>query len=140
MVNYVYGDLWNSECHVLVNTVNCVGVMGKGLALGFRERFPEMYEEYRLLCGFGKIRPGRLWVWKSPVVWVVNFPTKDHWRDRSQLDWIESGLQQLSKCPEGPVGMTFPGCGNGGLSKADVRPLIDKYLGPSPVEFRVYEY
>lgn len=140
MVSYVYGSIFDSGCPVLVNTVNCVGVMGRGLALGFKQEFPEMFEEYRELCCLKKIQPGKLWVWRSGLVTVVNFPTKDHWRHPSKMEWIDVGLQLLAKCPEGPVAMPYPGCGFGGLRREDVRPLIDQYLGGHPVEFRVFQH
>lgn len=90
------GDLFTSKAQTLVNTVNCVGVMGKGIALGFRQRFPEMHSEYVRLCELGQVQLGRPYLW-APLLppWVLNFPTKDHWRENSSLDAIIEGLVYL---------------------------------------------
>src|SRR5262249_54858216 len=91
------GDLFESDAQTLVNTVNTVGVMGKGIALGFKQRFPAMYEEYRALCNAGEVRLGRPYIW-APMVGksVVNFPTKEHWRSQSRLSDIVQGLRYLA--------------------------------------------
>ena len=118
----------------IVNNVNCVGVMGKGLALQIKLKFPKAFENYRLTCERGNLRPGEVHI--SPSLGpptIIHAATKDHWRNPSQIHWIESCLI----CLEGVFGysqyrrvaMTHLGCGLGGLSRKKVRPLIDKYLG-----------
>lgn len=151
-VELVEGDMFESGAEALVNTVNCVGVMGKGLALEFKRRFPNMFRTYALACKCGEVRVGRMCVVDvhgesadrphSPGLqddWtplftnrVVNFPTKENWRNPSKLEYIESGLDDLRRCI---VNMKFKsiavpalGCQNGGLDWDVVRPLIEKKL------------
>src|SRR5262245_40775807 len=96
-INVKVGNLFESRAKTLVNTVNCVGVMGKGIALGFKERFPEMYEDYRRRCERKEVKLGRPYLYKGPVhPWILNFPTKNHWRDVSRISDIAEGLEHLS--------------------------------------------
>src|SRR5438128_9567908 len=98
MVRTLIGDLFQSQAQTLVNTVNCVGVMGKGVALEYKKRFPDMYADYVARCAAGQVRLGepylfrRLW-----PPWILNFPTKDHWRSVSRLADIVRGLEHLQK-------------------------------------------
>lgn len=137
---------------MLVNTVNCVGVMGKGLALEFKQRYPGMFLEYRKRCNAGMVRPGFLDVHliKPPIPtsnWrraILNFPTKRHWRDSSRLDDIQAGLQKLPSTVlnYGCNSIAIPplGCGLGGLNWDDVRPLIIEAFDPYPaIEVQLYE-
>src|SRR5512132_2313165 len=91
------GDLFESEAQTLVNTVNTVGVMGKGIALGFKERFPDMYADYRARCERGEVQLGHPYLY-APIVppWIINFPTKEHWRAQSRLADITEGLRYLA--------------------------------------------
>jgi O-acetyl-ADP-ribose deacetylase (regulator of RNase III) len=143
MLQFVSGDLFASKAQTLVNTVNCAGVMGKGVALAFKKRYPNMYEEYRRQCEQGEIRPGVLKLFKDTHPWVLNFPTKRHWRARSRLDDIEAGLKVLRENYKdwGVTSLAMPalGCGHGGLDWSDVRPLIERYLGDVDIEIEVYE-
>ena len=84
MIKYVEGDIFNSPAQVLVNTVNTVGVMGKGIALGFKKRYPEMFSKYRVACEKKKLTIGRLMIWYGADHWVLLFPTKEHWRNPSK--------------------------------------------------------
>ena len=93
MITYVIGDLFHSPAKVLVNTVNVVGVMGKGIAKDFKTIFPEMFQEYQALCEKKKIDTGKLHLWRGPHKWVLNFPTKTLWRYPSKPEYIESGLK-----------------------------------------------
>lgn len=143
MITYVTGDLFLSPAQVLVNTVNTVGVMGKGVAYEFKRIFPEMFEQYRELCETGKLRVGELWLYKSPNKWVLNFPTKKHWRSPSQPGYIEAGLQRFTQIYSawGIHSIAFPplGCGNGELDFAtQVAPLMVKYLGNLPIHVFIY--
>lgn len=133
MLRYVNSDLFTSPAKVLVNTVNVVGVMGKGVALEFKKRYPVMYEEYRDLCLGGKLNVGQLWLWQGPERWVLNFPTKKHWRNPSKQEYIEAGLRTFVRGYQarGIDSISFPllGCGNGQLDfGTQVRPLMEKYL------------
>ena len=103
MVIVKIGDLFDSDAQTLVNTVNCVGVMGKGVALEFKNRFPDMHEDYVARCNAGQVRLGRPYLYRSLVPpWVLNFPTKDHWRSVSRLQDIQEGLALISTVPNSP--------------------------------------
>ena len=143
MILYVQGDLFQSPAQVLVNTVNTVGVMGKGVALQFKRHFPEMYGKYRELCEKGDFNVGSLWLYKSPNKWVLNFPTKRHWRQPSRIEDVESGLRKFVETYSsmGIHSIAFPplGCGNGQLDfRSQVQPLMEKHLQTLPIEVFVY--
>jgi O-acetyl-ADP-ribose deacetylase (regulator of RNase III) len=91
MLTYLYTSLFDSPAQTLVNTVNTVGVMGKGVAKTFRERYPAMFKEYKKLCDGGALTIGSLHLWKSDDRWVLNFPTKTTWRLPSKLEYIQQG-------------------------------------------------
>lgn len=143
MILYVKGNLFQSPAQVLVNTVNTVGVMGKGIALDFKHLFPEMYQQYRELCERKQFKIGMLWLYKSPNKWVLNFPTKEHWRHPSRVEYVEAGLQKFvdSYTNLGIHSIAFPplGCGNGQLDfETQVKPLMEKYLRNLPIEVFIY--
>jgi O-acetyl-ADP-ribose deacetylase (regulator of RNase III) len=142
MLTYVYASLFDSPAQTLVNTVNTVGVMGKGVAKAFRERYPAMYLEYRKLCDRGDLTIGNLHLWKSDDRWILNFPTKTTWRLPSRLEYIEKGLDTFVKNHEdmGIVSASFPplGCGNGNLDWRDVRPLMERYLNKINIPIYVH--
>ncbi|WAB90343.1 macro domain-containing protein [Pseudomonas citronellolis] len=148
MIKFVSGDFFDFEADIRVNTVNCVGVMGAGVALAFKKRYPSMFADYVEQCKSGWIRPGKPSVWHSSDtlledITIVNFPTKDDWRKPSEYSYVESGLQWLSSYLKGKEGkiVTLPalGCGHGGLEWTKVKELIEKYLGNSPAEILVFE-
>lgn len=93
MITYLKGDIFSSPAQVLVNTVNTVGVMGKGVALEFKKRYPAMFKSYERVCDEKQLEIGKLLLWKGPEKWVLMFPTKKHWRSPSKLEYIEAGLQ-----------------------------------------------
>lgn len=98
MVQLVKGNLFDSQAQTLVNTVNCVGVMGKGIALEFKKRFPEMYDDYARRCAAGEVRLGEPYLFRRPVLpWILNFPTKGHWRSVARLSDIVRGLEYLTR-------------------------------------------
>lgn len=143
MILYVEGDLFQSPAQVLVNTVNTVGVMGRGIALEFKRLFPEMYAQYRDLCERGQFAIGQLWLYKTERKWVLNFPTKQHWREPSRLEYIEKGLQKFYDTYRSLNihSIAFPalGCGNGQLDfEAQVQPLMERYLRSLPIEVFIY--
>jgi O-acetyl-ADP-ribose deacetylase (regulator of RNase III) len=127
------GDLFNSASQTLVNTVNCVGVMGKGVALGFKQRFPDMFQEYVRLCEAGRVKIGQPYLYKQLAgPWVLNFPTKDHWRSVSKLSDIVDGLNFLERHYNewGITSLAVPplGCGQGGLEWRVVGPTLYRHL------------
>ncbi|SEO08074.1 O-acetyl-ADP-ribose deacetylase (regulator of RNase III), contains Macro domain [Mucilaginibacter gossypiicola] len=148
MIMYLKGNLLEDEAEALVNTVNCVGVMGKGIALAFRHAFPDNYLLYRAACVAGELQVGKLWVVSDFNLIcgqkvIINLPTKKHWRNPSQYGWVEAGLQALAgylqSNPVGSLAMPAPGCGNGGLAWSKVKPLVERYLSGLDMEIRVYE-
>jgi len=126
------GDLLKETTDAIVNTVNCVGVMGKGIALQFKQRWPKNFKEYEAASKRKEIKPGKMFVydlgeWEKPR-YIINFPTKVHWRGDSKLEYVEDGLRDLVKQVKrlGIKSISLPplGCGNGGLDWDDVRELI----------------
>jgi O-acetyl-ADP-ribose deacetylase (regulator of RNase III) len=131
------GDLLRQEVDAIINTVNCVGVMGKGIALQFKNKWPENFKHYEKACKAGEVRPGKMLVHELGRLggkpnFIINFPTKDHWRGKSQLSFIEEGLDDLVRVirEHGITSIAMPplGCGNGGLNWSVVRPLIERKL------------
>jgi len=138
VLTYETGDLFQSPAQVLVNAVNTVGVMGRGIALAFKRLYPEMFEVYRGLCANGQFDVGQLWLYKTTGKWVLNFPTKRDWRHKSRLDYIELGLQKFvgAYAQKGIQSIAFPllGCGSGGLDwESQVRPLMEQHLKDLPI-------
>jgi len=137
-------ELFGSNKQVIVNTVNCVGVMGKGLALEFKNRYPAMFQDYKKRCKKNQVELGKPYLWKSNVgsQWILNFPTKGHWRNKSSIASIESGLTYLAAHAKdwGIESLAFPalGCGCGGLNWAEVRPLIVRHLEPLGIPIDIY--
>lgn len=143
MVTFVKGDIFKSSAQVLTNTVNCVGVMGKGVALEFKNRYPKMFGDYKAKCDQGEVKPGQPYLWEDDSVQILNFPTKRSWRDNSLLQDIEDGLKHLAGSYEQmgiqSIAMPALGCGLGGLKWSEVQPLIVKHLGALP-DLDVYVY
>lgn len=138
MLSLIYrtGDLLQAPAQALVNPVNTVGVMGKGLAAQFKWAFPDNFRAYADACRVGAVRVGSMFVYTTGLhgpKWIINFPTKDHWRDYSRFEWIELGLQDLASIIQrnkiGSVAVPALGCGNGGLDWRLVKPRIESALG-----------
>lgn len=125
------GSIFDSDAEAIVNAVNCVGVMGAGLAKAFKEKFPHMNEQYMLKCSRGILRPGKVdvYVVDSSPKYIINFPTKDDWRDPSELDYIYTGRTALTLAVNeweiNSVAIPALGCGLGGLSWLEVRPVLE---------------
>ena len=140
MIEIGEGNLLEADVEALVNTVNCVGVMGKGIALQFKQAFPENYRAYARACRDGEVEPGRMFVFHTGLMtnprMIINFPTKRHWRGRSCMEDIESGLAALVEvlCTSGVRSIGIPplGCGNGGLAWSEVCPRIECALEQAP--------
>lgn len=145
MIQYINGNLFTSNAKVLVNTVNTVGVMGKGIAADFKKYYPEMFAEYNRRCLNNELDIGDLFLYKTSNKWILNFPTKKHWRSPSKIEYIEAGLKKLvdqaSKLQIIDIAMPKLGCGNGGLDwENEVRPIVEKYLEKSPINVSIYEF
>ncbi|MEO9243004.1 macro domain-containing protein [Pseudomonas inefficax] len=148
MIEFVGGDFFEFDADIRVNTVNCVGVMGAGVALAFKNKYPEMFREYVLECKEGGYKPGHPKVWRRPDMFekeleVVNFPTKGHWRFPSEYEYIETGLVWLADYLQSRPGkrVTLPalGCGHGGLDWRVVKKMIHNHLHDSPAIILVFE-
>ena len=144
MIEFTKGDMFEVQVDARVNTVNCVGVMGAGVALAFKVRYPEMFKEYQKSCRDGRVQPGTMHVWKSLTgEWVINFPTKRDWRDPSRYEDILSGLDALRAYlqEQGQISVALPalGCGHGGLDWGKVAPMISEKLGDLDARILVFE-
>ena len=140
MIQTTKGNLLSAPVEALVNTVNTVGVMGKGLALQFRNSFPENYRSYRAACARGEVVVGRMFVTAnsngSNPRFIINFPTKAHWRDPSRLEYVSEGLKDLARVirERRIVSIAIPplGCGLGGLQWLAVKPLVAEAFADFP--------
>lgn len=143
MFKALIGDLFESHAKALVNTVNCVGVMGKGIAQEFKKRFPAMFEDYRDRCARKQVRLGEPYPYRDDSgLAIINFPTKGHWRSPSRLTDIERGLDHLiahaSSWNLTSIALPPLGCGNGGLEWSEVGPLLYRKLHAAPLDVEVY--
>ena len=137
MIELRRGDLFAADAEALVNPVNCVGVMGRGLALAFRERFPDNFAAYAAACRRGAVVPGEMFVGATgrerPRL-IVNFPTKRHWRDASRMEDLVRGLESLAELVRTrdlrSIALPALGCGLGGLDWSEVRPRIEAAFAP----------
>lgn len=143
MIKVLIGDIFQSKAKTIVNTVNCVGVMGKGVAAEFKKRYPHMFADYAARCRAGRVKLGEPYLYEDVLgTSVINFPTKDHWRSPSRLDDIVRGLDYLlaHAANWGLESIAFPplGCGNGGLDWALVGPIMYQRLGELGISIEIY--
>lgn len=128
------GDIFSSSCQTLVNPINCVGIMGKGLALEFKNRYPLMFDKYKDLCNNNLLSIGKLWLYKDEESGknILNFPTKNDWKESSSYEYIELGLNKFTDTyiSRGITSIAFPmlGCGCGNLNRDMVLDILLKYL------------
>ena len=121
MITFTQGNLLKADVEAVVNTVNTVGIMGKGIALMFKERFPDNFEAYARACRAGEVDVGKMFVTESTGLfgprWIINFPTKTHWRVKTRIEWVEEGLKDLVRTirEKNIRSIAIPplGCGNG---------------------------
>ena len=148
MIRFAQGNLLEADAEALVNAVNTVGVMGKGIALMFKQRYPANTVAYERACAAGHVQTGRMFVTETSELmgarWIINFPTKKHWRDKSRLEWIAEGLHDLRRViVENAIrSIAIPalGAGNGGLDWDAVKPMIIATLSDlNDVDIRLYE-
>lgn len=146
-MKYLKGNLLEANVEALVNTVNTVGIMGKGIALQFKERFPVNFKIYSKACKKGEVEVGKMLIVEETSLdgnqIIINFPTKTEWYKKSQYSYIEEGLQDLAKViKENNIkSIAIPplGCGNGGLKWDQVKILIEKYLGQLNIDIQIFE-
>jgi len=149
LIAVVQGDIFAADADAVVNAVNTVGVMGKGLALQFKRAYPDMFVEYQLWCRAGELRVGKMHVWQRSVEFggprlIINFPTKRHWRDSSRAEDIQAGLDELVRVvgewEVRSIAIPALGCGLGGLDWSVVEPLIVAAMIPLAGEVDVSIY
>jgi O-acetyl-ADP-ribose deacetylase (regulator of RNase III)/uncharacterized protein YwgA len=143
MVKVSMGDILESNAQTLVNTVNCVGVMGKGIALKFKEQFPDMFNDYVERCNRNEVRLGKPYLFKRLTPpWILNFPTKGHWRSVSRIEDIVKGLKYLLQHYKewGITSLAVPplGCGQGQLEWNIVGPTLYRYLNQLDIPVELY--
>jgi O-acetyl-ADP-ribose deacetylase (regulator of RNase III) len=148
MIEFTTGDILRADAEALVNTVNCVGIMGRGIALQFKNHFPENFKAYEAACAHEEVQPGKMFVFETHTLtnpkFIINFPTKRHWRGKSRMEDISSGLKALVEeiRKRGIRSIAIPplGSGLGGLNWADVRPRIEEALrGINGLDVIVFE-
>jgi O-acetyl-ADP-ribose deacetylase (regulator of RNase III) len=144
MIRFVRGNLFDTSANALVNTVNCAGIMGKGIAYQFKRAYPAYFSDYERRCKRNEVRIGEVYAYQDSAKLIISFPTKKHWKSNSRLEDVDAGLASLRELllREGITKVAVPplGCGNGGLSWTDVRPLIESRLSDLPaVDVEVFE-
>lgn len=148
MIRYTTGNMLDAQAEAVVNTVNTFGVMGKGIALQFKEAYPENYDAYKDACDAKAVVVGKMFVTENRALtgprWIINFPTKQHWRHPSKMEFITTGLQDLRRvlAEKQIKSVALPplGCGNGGLNWSDVQPEIERALADLPgIDVIVYQ-
>lgn len=135
-IEFKTGDILTQDAEALVNTVNCVGIMGRGLALQFKKAFPDNFKSYSVACKRKEVKPGRMFVYETGQLtnpqYIINFPTKRHWRDKSRMEDIDAGLVALAEEIRShnfhSIAIPALGCGLGGLDWFEVRPRVEKML------------
>lgn len=147
MIEFKMDDIFKSDCEAICNAVNCVGVMGAGLALAFKRRYSEMYKEYVEVCKKGELHTGKMHIWENPngnPKYIINFPTKDDFRKDSEMSYIIDGLVTLETeiIARGIKSIALPslGCGLGGLKWDEVKPLLEQFAKNLPGNVRIVIY
>lgn len=144
MIKKIKGNIFNTNCEVIVNPVNCVGVMGKGLALEFKLLYPNMMDKYLKFCENKELEIGKIAIIKEENKKIILFPTKTNYSLPSKMEYIEKGLLKIKECykEKGIKSIAFPqiGSGLGGLNWFEVESLIENILGSTDLEIELYSY
>jgi len=144
MIKIIKGNIFSSNCQCIVNTINCVGVMGAGIAYECRLRYPEMFRRYAELCSENLIYIGSLWLYKGDDKWILNFPTKYHWKYESKIEYLEKGLQKFLDTykSKGITSIAFPvlGSSNGGMQESVSMEIMERYLVKCDIPIEIYQY
>jgi O-acetyl-ADP-ribose deacetylase (regulator of RNase III) len=140
----IEGNIFTSSMQVMVNTINCVGVMGAGLALECKLRYPEMFEKYIRFCDLGMLQIGSLWLYRTDRKWILNFPTKQHWKYPSKEEYLHKGLEKFVNTYEskGIESIAFPllGADKGGIDPNRSLEIMQTYLNGLPIPIEIYKY
>ncbi|MCP4596142.1 macro domain-containing protein [Neptuniibacter sp.] len=144
MIEIIKGNIFTTKCQVIVNTVNCVGVMGAGIALECRLRYPDMYGRYVELCNQHKIDIGNLWLYKSSTPWILNVPTKKDWKKPSSVSYLRAGLDKFCQTYESKDihSIAFPllGADKGGIDQEVSLDIMTEYLSDLDLKVEIYRY
>jgi O-acetyl-ADP-ribose deacetylase (regulator of RNase III) len=145
MIEIIKGNIFTTKCQTIVNTVNCIGIMGAGIAKECRWRYPEMYKCYVELCKEKKLNIGQLWIYKDKERWILNFPTKYHWKDGSKEEYLEEGLKKFVNTykEKGINSIAFPllGASNGGIPEDVSMKIMKKYLSDcDDIKIEIYHF
>lgn len=144
MIKECKGNIFTTKAQTIVNTINCVGVMGAGIAYEFRLRYPDMFEKYQQHCKDKSISIGKLWLYKAKDRYVLNFPTKNHWKLPSEEKYIKQGLENFLKTykQRGITSVAFPllGADKGGLNPDKVISLMKNYLQNCDIDIEIWHF
>lgn len=144
MITILSGNIFTTKCNTIVNTVNCVGVMGAGIAYECRLRYPEMYEKYQALCKDNLLKIGTLWIYKAGNKRILNFPTKTDWKQPSRIEYLEKGLQKFVNTYKEKriTSIAFPllGSSHGGLTQEQSLSIMQKYLSQCDIEIEIWNF
>lgn len=144
MIKILIGNIFTTKCSTIVNTVNCVGVMGSGIAYEFRLRYPKMYERYKVICKDNLLKIGTLWIYKTDSKKILNFPTKIDWKKQSKTEYLEKGLQKfVDTYKEKEItSIAFPllGASHGGLSQEESLSIMQRYLSKCDIYIEIWYF
>ncbi|HHF3787808.1 TPA: macro domain-containing protein [Haemophilus influenzae] len=149
MIEFKKGNIFSTQCDVIVNAVNCVGVMGAGIALEFKIRFPEMFKKYKEFCENGSLDIGKLWIYsiskkKFGFSRILIFPTKKDWKKPSKEEFIIEGLEKFIQCYKNKnissIAFPYLGTGKGGISKEIILRIMNRYLYDLPIKIEIWEF
>jgi O-acetyl-ADP-ribose deacetylase (regulator of RNase III) len=140
----ISGNIFDSNDQTIVNTVNCIGAMGAGIALEYKYRFPEMYKDYLSLCSKNEIQIGSLWLYKTSGKWILNFPTKLHWKFPSKEEYLIKGLVEFKRTYShlkiSSISFPLLGANNGGLSEQQSIEIMSHYLSGCDIPIKLYKF
>lgn len=140
----IIGNIFRTEMQTIVNTVNCFGIMGAGLALECKFRYPEMFIRYKDMCDKKLLDIGKLYLYKTHQKWILNFPTKNHWKYETKPEYLEKGLKRFVETykEKGIKSIAFPllGAHNGGLTKEQSISILEKYLSHLDILVEIYQF
>lgn len=143
-MNLIKGNIFRTNHQTIVNTVNCFGIMGAGLALECKYRYPDMFNRYKEICDKKLLDIGKLYLYKTHQKWILNFPTKYHWKYETKPEYLEKGLKKFKDTykEKGITSVAFPllGAQNGGLTQEQSISLLEKYLKEIDIPVEVYQY
>lgn len=144
MISQKVGNIFTTKCQTIVNTVNCVGVMGAGIAYEFRLRYPDMFQKYQVICEKKQLDIGKLWIYTTEDIKILNFPTKHHWKYPSKEEYLHKGLKKFveSYQEKNISSIAFPllGADRGGLEKENVLKIMKLYLSQCDIDIEIWEF